>query len=106
MCEELNYGMPALKEYWREERTKDDPKRSPALAGLAALSCAGRAADMHEWLMAQMLTVESTGVKDSTVRGNAGIKVMVRFDLPGWVAACGKHVPMPPPPTTRAGHRS
>ena len=99
VCEELNYGMPGLKDYWREVRTKEDPKRSPALAGLSALSCAGRAADMHEWLMAQMLTVESTGVKDSTVRGNAGIKAMVRFELPGWVAACGKHVPMPPPPT-------
>ena len=100
VCEELNYGMPALKDHWREVRTKEDPKRSPALTGLAALSCAGRAADMHEWLMAQMLTVESTGVKDSTVRGNAGIKAMVRWELPGWVAACGKHVPMPEPPTT------
>src|ERR1039457_1204270 len=100
VCEELNYGMPELKEHWREIRTKEDPKRSPALAGLAALSCAGRAVDMHEWLMAQMLTVESTGVKDSTVRGNAGIKAMVRWELPGWVAACGKHVPMPAPPTT------
>lgn len=100
VCEELNYGMPGLKEHWRENRTKDGPKRSPALAGLSAMSCAGRASDMHEWLMAQMLTVESTGVKDSTVRGNAGIKAMVRYELPGWTAACGKHVPMPPPPTT------
>jgi hypothetical protein len=99
VCEELNYGMPGLKEYWREIRTKEDPKRSPALAGLQALSCAGRAADMHEYLMAQMLTVESTGVKDSTIRGNAGIKVMLRWELPGWVAACGKHVPMPAPST-------
>lgn len=99
VCEELNYGMPGLKEHWREVRTKEDPKRSPALAGLQALSCAGRAADMHEWLMAQMLTVESTGVKDSTIRGNAGHKAMVRWELPGWVAACGKHVPMPAPPT-------
>jgi hypothetical protein len=99
VCEELNYGMPGLKEHWREVRTKEDPKRSPALAGLQALSCAGRAADMHEFLMAQMLTVESTGVKDSTIRGNAGIKAMVRWELPGWVAACGKHVPMPAPPT-------
>jgi hypothetical protein len=99
VCEELNYGMEPLKNYWREIREKGDPKRSPALAGLQAMSCAGRAADMHEYLMAQMLTVESTGVKDSTIRGNAGHKAMVRWELPGWQAACGRHVPMPAPPT-------
>jgi hypothetical protein len=99
VCEELNYGMEPLKNLWREIRSKGDPKRSPALAGLQAISCAGRAADMHEYLMAQMLTVESTGVKDSTIRGNAGHKAMVRWELPGWQAACGRHVPMPAPPT-------
>jgi len=96
VCEELNYGMDPLKNYWREIREKTQPKRSPALAGLAAVSCAGRASDIHEFLMAQMLTVESTGVKDSTVRSNAGIKAMIHPELNGWVAACGKNVPMPP----------
>jgi hypothetical protein len=95
LAEELNYGMPGLKDFWRETRGKDDPKRSPALAGLQALSCAGRASDIHEWLIAQLLTVESTGVKDSTVRTNAGIKAMARWDPPGWAMAVGKHIPMP-----------
>ena len=32
LCEELNYGMPGLKDYWREIRSKEDPKQSPAIA--------------------------------------------------------------------------
>ncbi len=81
-------------------RTKDDAKQSPAIAALSALSCAGRASDIHEWLIAQLLTVASTGVSDSTIRTNAGIKAMARWDPPGWAMAVGKHVPMPPQNTT------
>ena len=99
LAEELNYGMPGLKDYWRETRGKDDPKQSPAIAALSALSCAGRASDIHEWLIAQLLTVESTGVKDSTIRTNAGIKAMARWDPPGWAMAVGKRIPMPAPTT-------
>lgn len=99
LAEELNYGMPGLKNYWREIREKEEPKQSPAIAALSALSCAGRASDIHEWLIAQLLTVESTGVKDSTIRTNAGIKAMIRWDGPGWGMAVGKHIPMPPPTT-------
>jgi len=95
LCEELNYGMPGLKDYWRETRSKEDPKQSPAIAALSALSCAGRASDIHEWLIAQLLTVQSTGVSDSTIRTNAGVKAMARWDPPGWAMAVGKHVPMP-----------
>ncbi len=110
LCEELNYGMPGLKDYWnevlaqdkklpKEDRDPSLPKKSPAIGGLSAMSCAGRASDIHEWLIAQLLTVESTGVKDSTIRTNAGIKAMARHDPPGWGMAVGKHVPMPPPST-------
>lgn len=100
LAEELNYGMPGLKDYWREIREKEDAKQSPAVAALQALSCAGRASEIHEYLIAQLLTVESTGVKDSTIRTNAGIKAMARWDGPGWAMAVGKHVPMPPQTTT------
>jgi hypothetical protein len=95
LAEELNYGMPGMKEHWREIREKGDPKQSPAISALSALACAGRASDMHEWLIAQLMTVESTGVKDSTIRTNAGIKAMVRCGRPGWDMSVGKHVVMP-----------
>ena len=48
VAEELNFGMPGLKNHWHEIRSKEDPKKSPALQGLSDLSCAGRASDMHE----------------------------------------------------------
>ena len=101
LCEELNYGMPGLKEHWQEIRAGDKslPKQSPAISALSALACAGRASDMHEWLIAQLMTVDSTGVKDSTIRTNAGIKAMARWNGPGWAMAVGKHIPMPPPST-------
>jgi hypothetical protein len=99
LCEELNYGMQDLKDYWHELRAKEDPKRSPALKGLAALSYAGRGADMHMLMLAQMLTAQSTGVSDSSVRTNAGIKCMGRYDPPNWNMVVGRHIPMPPLPT-------
>ena len=41
--------MPGLKDYWREIRTKEDPQRSPRrLRASQAMSCAGRASDIHE----------------------------------------------------------
>ena len=100
LCEEMNYGTPGLKDLWSDIRTKDEPKRSPALAAYAALACAGRASDIHEWFIAQLFTVESTGAKDSTVRSNAGIKAMARWNRSSWDMAVGKDVPMPPKTTT------
>lgn len=100
LAEELNYGMPDLKDYWTETRAGDKslPKKSPAISALSGVSCAGRASDIHAWLVAQLLTVDSTGVKDSTIRTNAGIKAMMaRLDKPGWDMAVGKHLPMPSP---------
>ncbi len=99
LAEELNYGTPGLKDHHAELRAEDKnlPKKSKAISALQGMSCAGRASDMHEWLVAQLLTVESTGVKDSTIRTNAGVKAMIRHDKPGWDMAVGKHVPMPQP---------
>lgn len=107
LAEELNYGMPGIKNLWqeilaqdkklrREDRDPNLPKQSPAIASLSAIACAGRASDYHEWLIAQLMTVDSTGVKDSTIRANAGLKAMARWGA-GWHLAVGKHIPMPPP---------
>jgi len=98
-AEELNYATPDLRAYWTETRDKDDPKKSPALAALAAVSFAGRAVDMHEVLIGQMLTAEVTGSRDNSVKANIGVKAMARYGLPEWTTAVGKNVPMPPSPS-------
>ena len=43
VCEELNYGMPGLKNYWREIRSKEDPEAFPG-AGRPCRRCPARAA--------------------------------------------------------------
>ena len=100
ICEELNIGMPELKALWSAIRSKGDPKESPAIAGLRQVACAGRSCDIHAWLAAQMFNVESTGVKDSAIRSQTGIKAMLRWDAPGWNMAVGKDIPMPPRTST------
>ena len=100
VAEEMNIGTPALKAWWQATRTKEDPKESPAFWGLREVACAGRSQDIHAWIVAQMLSAASTGVSDSTIRSQAGIKAMLKWDLPGWNMAVGKNIPMPPPVKT------
>ena len=99
IAEELNYVTPELRDYWTETRQKDQPKKSPALSSLAAVSFAGRAVDMHEVLIGQMLTADVTGSRDNSVKANIGVKAMARYGAPEWQTAVGKNVPMPPSPS-------
>ena len=90
--------MPGLKDYWRDTRTKEDPKQSPAIAALSALSCAGRAS-RHPRVADRPADDRraSAGGRDSTIRTNAGIKAHGPLGPAGlgrW--RVGKHVPMPP----------
>ena len=100
VCEELNYGMPDLKNYWREIRTKEDPKAVPGPG--RPVGAVLRGPRLRHARMADRPAADRriTGVKDSTIRTNAGIKAMARPDTPGWNMAVGKHIPMPPPTTT------
>ena len=59
IAEEMNIGTPALKAWWQAERTKEDPKESPAFWGLREVACAGRSQDIHAWIVAQMLSAAS-----------------------------------------------
>jgi hypothetical protein len=97
VAEELNMATPLLKQYWADVRDRDDPKRSPAFAGLGAVAFAGRALKMHMFLIGQMLTADVTGAKDSSVKSNVGVWAMARYGAPGWRTAVGD-VPMPPSP--------
>ena len=93
IAEELNLAIPRLKQYWASIRDKEDPKRSPALDGMAAVSFAGRAVRMHLIVIGQMLTAASLGGGD--VRENIGVRMMARYTANSWKMQTD--LPMPPP---------
>ena len=110
IAEELNLAIPRLKQYWASIRDpKEDPKRSPALDGMAAVSFAGRAVRMHLIVIGQMLTAASLGGGD--VRENIGVRMMARYTANSWKMQTD--LPMPPPsdvpgpgPDHRQRHRA
>ena len=77
IAEEMNLAVPRLKQFWASIRDKEDPKRSPALDGFAAVSFAGRAVRMHLVVIGQMLTADVLGGGD--VRENIGVRMMARY---------------------------
>jgi len=95
IAEELNLATPRLKQYWSAIRDPEtDPKRSPALDGIAAVSFAGRAVLMHLIVIGQMLTAASLGGGD--VRENIGVRMLARYTSNSWKMQAGD-LPMPPP---------
>ena len=94
IAEELNLATPRLKQYWASIRSQDDPKRSPALDGMAAVSFAGRAVKMHLIVIGQMLTAATLGGGD--VRENIGVRMLSRYTANSWKMQAGD-LPMPPP---------
>jgi hypothetical protein len=95
VAEEMNLATPRLKQFWAEIRDKEDPKRSPALDGMAAVAFAGRAVKMHLIVIGQMLTAASMGGGD--VRENMGVRVLARYTANSWKMQAGD-LPMPPSP--------
>ena len=94
IAEELNLAVPRLKQYWATIRDpKTDPKRSPALDGMAAVSFAGRAVRMHLIVIGQMLTAAVLGGGD--VRENIGVRMLARYTGNSWKMQAGD-LPMPP----------
>lgn len=97
IAEEMNLATPRLKQHWAEIRGRDDPKRSPALDGMAAVAFAGRAVKMHLITIGQMLTAAALGGGD--VRENMGVRVLARYTANSWKMQAGD-LPMPPSPDT------
>ena len=97
VAEEMNLATPRLKQFWADERGKEQPKRSPAMDGMAAVAFAGRAVKMHLITIGQMLTAASLGGGD--VRENMGVRVLARYTANSWKMQAGD-LPMPPSPGT------
>jgi hypothetical protein len=97
ICEEMNMATSLLKQHWAEIRSKDDPKKSPALTGMGGVSFAGRAVKMHLIVIGQQLTADSLG--GGAVRENIGVRCLARYQQSSWQMLAGRDVPMPPSPT-------
>lgn len=97
VAEELNMATPLLKQHWAELRESDEPKKSPALTGMAQVAFAGRAVKMHLIVIGQQLTAEALG--GGAVRENIGVRCLARYQQSSWQMLVGRDVPMPPSPT-------
>lgn len=92
--EEQNVGMKELKKYWESIRTKDDPKRSPAIDALDEILCAGRQAKMHVMTIAQLFTVQAAG-GDPTARENYSTRILARAQANAWKMLAPEAAPFP-----------
>jgi hypothetical protein len=96
IAEELNMATPLLKQHWAEIRDREQPKKSPALTGMAQVAFAGRAVKMHLIVIGQQLTAETLG--GGAVRENIGVRCLARYRESSWNMLVGRDVPMPPSP--------
>lgn len=82
IAEELNATIGQLANFWAEVRGKGDPKKSPAIAGLADLLFMGRSAKVNVLAIAQMLTARAIGGPEA--RENFGIRCLARYTANNW----------------------
>lgn len=82
IAEELNATIGQLANHWAAVRDKGDPKRSPAVAGLADLLFMGRAAKVNVAAVAQMLTARAIGGPEA--RENFGVRCLARYSANAW----------------------
>jgi hypothetical protein len=94
ICEELNATVARLRAYWREEREKDDPVRSPALDALDAVSFMGRQVLMNIVYIGQRLSVKASG-GDGDARENIGVIGFGRYSASNW-KMLAPDIAMPP----------
>lgn len=93
VAEELNATMARLKSYWRDIRTKDDPKRSPAIEALDAASFTGRQVLTNIVYIGQRLSDKATG-GGGDARENIGVIAFGRWRASTWKMLAPDH-PMP-----------
>jgi len=91
--EEMNAAANALRAYWKEIRTKDDPARSPALDALDGASFMGRQVLVNLVYIGQRLSAKAVGSGDA--RENIGVIAFARYSASNW-KMLAKDFPMPP----------
>jgi Helicase HerA, central domain len=82
IAEELNATIGQLSGHWADVRDKSDPKRSPAISGLADLLFMGRSAKINVLAVAQMLSARAIGGPEC--RENFGVRCLARYTTNAW----------------------
>lgn len=81
--EEMNAAISLLRGYWREERDKSDPARSPALDALDRVSFMGRQVLCNILYIGQRLSDKATG-GGGDARENIGVIALARYRPSTW----------------------
>lgn len=95
ILEEMNLLGRKLRKYWKQIKTKEDPKDSPAFDAMADLSAAGRSASYHLIAIAQMLTAHTMGPEGNTARENFATRILGRYSANNWKMLVPEVKPMP-----------
>jgi hypothetical protein len=74
VAEEMNATSVQLKKYWERTRTKDDPKKSPAVEAWGEILFMGRAALVNVLAITQMGTAGASG--GGAARENMGVRIL------------------------------
>lgn len=93
IAEEMNEGMARLRRLWSETRTKNQPKKSPAIEALEEALFMGRQVRINMFAVAQMMTALAAG--SGAARENMGIRVLGRYTRNAWRMLVPEH-DMPP----------
>lgn len=93
LVEEWNALAGKLQTYWDAMRTKDDPKRSPAVASISDITFMGRHVLMNVIGVAQMLTARTTGGPET--RENFATRCLTRYTVNAWKMLAPEVWPMP-----------
>lgn len=82
LVEEWNALAAKLSSYWENVRTKEDPKRSPAVQAISDITFMGRHVLMNLIGVAQMLTARTTGGPET--RENFATRCLTRYTKNAW----------------------
>lgn len=82
IAEELNETMARLRRYWAEIRTRNQPKKSPAIEALEESLFMGRQIRINMLAVAQMMTALAAG--SGAARENMGIRILGRYSRNAW----------------------
>jgi hypothetical protein len=93
VLEEMNATIGKLQTYWEEIRTKDDPKRSPAIAALGEILFMGRAVKINVIAVGQLLTARALGGPE--MRECFGCRILARASNNAWKMLAPEIQPIP-----------